>query len=243
MEGKWYIIEEFGRIGPFSYRELLGGVERGDYDYSVRLESEQSGRRTNLTELMNRAKKAPPSKFTPVRQRSTHRRRRTTVSRAPSRPRVSIVKIESILKNFIIALTGSVVALGLFFFFKKVDLSQLLPEEKPPKQDIITLDLPSNTDKRLPAAFDNVTKISALPSKTKQTVRIGPVRFSRKQLRNCKVKCRLLVTDSHGASVTAIFFSQSFRSKLTNTRGKSVYLRGIVSAKGNELYLQSVSYR
>ena len=241
MEGKWYILEEFGKIGPFSYRELLGGVERGDYDYSVRLESEQTGRRTNLTELMNRSKKS--SSATKDRIKSVHKNvRRKATRRSVARPKVSSAKIESLLKNIIVMLTGSVIALGLFFFFKKVDLSQFLPKKKQQEPNTIMLDLPNAAEKPLPPAFNNVTRISSLPSKIKQTVRIGPVRFNRKHLRKCKVKCRLRVTDQHGASVTAVFFAQSFRSKLINARGK-IFMRGIVSAKGNELYLQSISHK
>ena len=242
MEDKWYIIEEFGKIGPFSYRELLGGVERGDYDYSVRLESERTGKRTSLTEVMNRSKK--PSSTSRSRTKSINTNRRKTNRRSSSRPKASSAKIESFLKNLIIMLIGSVVALGLFFFFKKVDLSQFLPqqEETQKEPNTVMLDLPSSAGKPVSSVFDNVTHLSALSSKIKQTVNIGPVRFKRKHLRKCRVKCRLLVTDQHGGSVTAVFFAQSFRTKLINARGK-IYMRGIVSAKGNELYLQSVSYR
>lgn len=242
MEDKWYIIEEFGKIGPFSYRELLGGVERGDYDYSVRLESERTGKRTSLTEVMNRSKR--PSSTNRSRTKSIHTNRRKANRRSGSRPKASSVRIEKILKNLIIMLTGSVVALGLFFFFKKVDLSQFLPQQADTQKEpnTVMLDLPSAAGKPVASVFDNVTRISALPKKIKQTVNIGPVRFKRRHLQRCKVKCRLLVNDNHGGSITAVFFAQSFRSKLINARGK-IYMRGIVSAKGNELYLQSVSYK
>ena len=237
MEGKWFIIEEFGKIGPFTHRELLGGVERGDYDYSVRLESEQTGKRTNLTELAQQAKKTQSR----TASKPDHKSIRQRSSRPVSRTRTSNRKIESFLKNSILMLTGSVVALGLFFFFKKIDLSQLWRNGKQQEPEALILDLSDTSKKSLSAALNNVTRISSLPKKTKQTVRIGPVKFSRKHLRRCKVKCRLLVTDQHGASVTAVFFAQSFRNKLIKSRG-NVFMRGIVSAKGNEIYLQSLSY-
>ena len=51
MSEKWYIIEEFGKVGPFSISELLSGVERGDFDYSIIVESDQNGKRVTLADI------------------------------------------------------------------------------------------------------------------------------------------------------------------------------------------------
>lgn len=62
MAKKWYIIEQFGKVGPFSLRDLLSGVERGDFDYSITVESEDAQQRTTLTELIARQEKARRTK-------------------------------------------------------------------------------------------------------------------------------------------------------------------------------------
>ena len=62
MADKWYIIEQFGKIGPFSLQDLLSGVERGDFDYSITIESENTQQRTTLTDLIARKKKARRTK-------------------------------------------------------------------------------------------------------------------------------------------------------------------------------------
>ena len=58
MAGKWYIIEQFGKIGPFALQDLLSGVERGDFDYSITIESEQTQQRTTLADLVAQAEKS-----------------------------------------------------------------------------------------------------------------------------------------------------------------------------------------
>jgi len=62
MAEKWYIIEQFGKVGPFSLQDLLSGVERGDFDYSITVESENTQQRTTLTDLITRKKKARRAK-------------------------------------------------------------------------------------------------------------------------------------------------------------------------------------
>ncbi len=62
MADKWYIIEQFGKVGPFSLQDLLSGVERGDFDYSITIESESTQQRTTLTDLIARKKKTRRAK-------------------------------------------------------------------------------------------------------------------------------------------------------------------------------------
>lgn len=61
MSEKWYIIEQFGKVGPFSLQDLLSGVERGDFDYKITIESESTHKRTTLSELVadKKSKKKP----------------------------------------------------------------------------------------------------------------------------------------------------------------------------------------
>ena len=58
MADKWYIIEQFGKVGPFSLQDMLSGVERGDFDYSITIESESTQQRTTLADLITQKKKA-----------------------------------------------------------------------------------------------------------------------------------------------------------------------------------------
>lgn len=62
MAEKWFIIEQFGKVGPFSLQDLLSGVERGDFDYSITIESEQTQQRTTLKNLVEKKKKKRRSK-------------------------------------------------------------------------------------------------------------------------------------------------------------------------------------
>lgn len=62
MAEKWYIIEQFGKVGPFSLQDLLSGVERGDFDYSITVESESTQQRITLTDLISKKKKARGAK-------------------------------------------------------------------------------------------------------------------------------------------------------------------------------------
>ena len=62
MADKWYIIEQFGKVGPFSLQDLLSGVERGDFGYSITIESESTQQRTTLTDLIARKKKTRRTK-------------------------------------------------------------------------------------------------------------------------------------------------------------------------------------
>lgn len=62
MAEKWFIIEQFGKVGPFSLQDLLSGVERGDFDYSITIESEQTQQRTTLKNLVEKKKKTRRAK-------------------------------------------------------------------------------------------------------------------------------------------------------------------------------------
>ena len=62
MADKWFIVEQFGKVGPFSLQDLLSGVERGDFDYSITIESEQTQQRTTLKSLVTKKKKSRRSK-------------------------------------------------------------------------------------------------------------------------------------------------------------------------------------
>ncbi len=62
MAEKWYIVEQFGKVGPFSLQDMLSSVERGDYDYSITVESATTQQRTTLTELIAKKKKARRAK-------------------------------------------------------------------------------------------------------------------------------------------------------------------------------------
>lgn len=57
MAEKWYIIEQFGKVGPFALSDLLSGVERGDFDYTVELESDRTQKRTTLAEVISQRRK------------------------------------------------------------------------------------------------------------------------------------------------------------------------------------------
>ena len=62
MADKWFIVEQFGKVGPFSLQDLLSGVERGDFDYSITIESEQNQQRTTLKNLVAKKKKSRRAK-------------------------------------------------------------------------------------------------------------------------------------------------------------------------------------
>ena len=62
MAEKWYIIEQFGKVGPFTLQDLLSGVERGDFDYSITIESDNTQQRTTLKDLIARKKKSRAAK-------------------------------------------------------------------------------------------------------------------------------------------------------------------------------------
>ena len=66
MAERWYIVEQFGKVGPFSLRDLMSSVERGDYDYSITIESEETQKRTTLAELLAARKKKKQRRAKPA---------------------------------------------------------------------------------------------------------------------------------------------------------------------------------
>ena len=62
MAEKWYIIEQFGKVGPFSLQDMLSSVERGDFDYSITIEAENTQQRTTLGDLIAKKKRARRTK-------------------------------------------------------------------------------------------------------------------------------------------------------------------------------------
>ena len=267
MSEKWYIIEEFGKVGPFSVSELLSGVERGDFDYSIIVESDQSGKRVTLadvassdqrqsadsTHVVNANRPVGPQVVPTVRTgerqhdrgfvvRQQKGGRRTNERayvdvRSSSRSRNKNRRSRPTSMLVPAMLLGGVISLGAYY-----GLKELLQSAKLPKAQVAgVVDLPPDTQNR-PEMRTQTGAVDVQRAKgmVNQKVTIGPVTFSRSELYKCRVRCRLTMKGARGGKITAVFFAQAFKRKLLNTSGK-VYVNGRIAVNGNEMYLQGLS--
>lgn len=264
MSEKWYIIEEFGKVGPFSVSELLSGVERGDFDYSILVESEQGGKRVTLadvvtddpTHVVNANNQVGPQVVPTVRSGKVYRQQQDRGAavrqqkrrinerayvdvRPSSRSRNKGRKTRSTPMLIPAMLLGGIISLGAYY-----GLKELLQSTKQPERQQVTgvVDLPP--DRRTYHQPEVRTKIGAVDVQrakgmVNQKVTIGPITFSRSELYKCRVRCRLTMKGARGGKIIAVFFAQAFKRKLLNTSGK-VYVHGRVAVNGNEMYLQGI---
>lgn len=263
MSEKWYIIEEFGKVGPFSVSELLSGVERGDFDYSILVESEQGGKRVTLAEavsddpthVVKANNQVGPQVVPTVRSNKLYRQQDRGVAvrqqkrrvnerayvdvRSTSRSRNKVRKSRPTSMLIPAMLLGGIISLGAYY-----GLKELLHSTKQPERQQVTgvVDLPP--DPRTYHQPEVRTKIEAVDVQrakgmVNQKVTIGPITFSRSELYKCRVRCRLTMKGARGGKIIAVFFAQAFKRKLLNTSGK-VYVHGRVAVSGNEMYLQGI---
>lgn len=268
MSEKWYIIEEFGKVGPFSVSELLSGVERGDFDYSIIVESDQNGKRVTLadvassdqrqsadsTHVVNANSPVGPQVVPTVRTAERQHDRGFVVRqqrggrrgserayvdvRSSSRSRNKSRRSRPTSMLVPAMLLGGIISLAAYY-----GLKELLQSTKSPKARVAgVVDLPPDTknrpEMRMPTGAGAVD-VQRAKGMVNQKVTIGPVTFSRSELYKCRVRCRLTLKGARGGKITAVFFAQAFKRKLLNTSGK-VYVNGRVAVSGNEMYLQGL---
>lgn len=270
MAEKWYIIEEFGKVGPFKVSELLSGVERGDFDYSIIVESEQTGKRVTLadaassdqgqsadsTHVVDNNRQYGPQVVPTIRSSDFRRpqdrgirqpkvgrrvsERVYTDARSSSRSRNRSRKNRPISMLIPAMLLGGIISLGAYY-----GLKELLRSTKPLKSRVTgVVDLPPDTrnhEQQQEVRIDTGMTVDVRRAKGLINQKVTMGPVTFSRSELYKCRVRCRLT-LRGARGGKItaVFFAQAFKRKLLNTSGKVYVNGRVAVNGNEMYLQGI---